>query len=137
MYCAYPFAHSPRGLSSRCISHSIDHSFSLSFMTHLRFVPISLSPAINKWIHQWRRNNFQNGKVQNKDLFVTLDTALREREGKVEFVFVNAHSGIEGNEAAHRLAYEAASAKAIPGSERDAPSGRRRGQEEGESEEKK
>ena len=62
-----------------------------------------------KWIHGWRRNNWMTrdgGQVKNKDLWIRLQSLLRENS--VKFFKVKAHVGIEGNEKADMVAKAAA-----------------------------
>lgn len=62
--------------------------------------------SMTKWIFKWRTNNWKvasGGDVKNKEDFVTLDNALKLLD-KVIWEHVDAHVGIEGNEAADRLA---------------------------------
>lgn len=62
-----------------------------------------------KWIHGWMRNNWVTGAglpVKNKDLFQKLHKLMKFHD--VTLVKVLGHSGIPGNEAADRLAGEAA-----------------------------
>jgi ribonuclease HI len=68
---------------------------------------------------QWRKNGYQNGRVQNRDLFEELDREITARSGKLKVNFVRAHEGIPGNEAAHKLAFDAATARPLPGQGED------------------
>jgi ribonuclease HI len=55
--------------------------------------------GITKWIHGWRRNNWQTSlkePVLNKDLWEELLFIVEERE--VEFVHVKGHAGVALNE---------------------------------------
>ncbi|EAL23686.1 hypothetical protein CNBA3330 [Cryptococcus deneoformans B-3501A] len=61
------------------------------------------------WLPKWMNNNFRNSykqEVINTDLIKHLLVLLRRRgaAGRVKFKYVPAHSGVEGNEAADRLA---------------------------------
>ncbi|ADV20448.1 ribonuclease HI [Cryptococcus gattii E566] len=61
------------------------------------------------WLPKWMNNNFRNSnrqEVVNIDLIKHLLVLLRRRgpAGRVKFKYVPAHSGVEGNEAADRLA---------------------------------
>ncbi|CAG8776982.1 18167_t:CDS:2, partial [Acaulospora morrowiae] len=42
--------------------------------------------------------------VENKDLFVRMMKLIRERPGRVSMLYVPGHAGVDGNEAADRLA---------------------------------
>ncbi|QDJ97134.1 Rnase H [Aeromonas phage D3] len=67
--------------------------------------------AITKWIHGWKRNNWITGAglpVKNKDLFEKLDALMKLHD--VTLSKVKGHSGIPGNEAADKLAGDAARA---------------------------
>ncbi|KAF5272782.1 hypothetical protein FQA39_LY07809 [Lamprigera yunnana] len=62
--------------------------------------------SMTKWIFKWRINNWKvatGGDVKNKEDFVTLDNTLKLME-KVIWEHVDAHKGIQGNEAADTLA---------------------------------
>ncbi|RKO84307.1 ribonuclease H-like domain-containing protein, partial [Blyttiomyces helicus] len=64
--------------------------------------------GITSWIHSWKENGWNNGKVVSQDLWMRLD-AVRDQynlDGRVEFRYVQAHVGIPGNETADRLANE-------------------------------
>lgn len=65
--------------------------------------------AITKWIYGWIKNNWETASgepVKNRDLFQQLFKLVKFH--KVTFVKVKGHSGDPGNEAADRLAGEAA-----------------------------
>ncbi|KAI0765080.1 ribonuclease H-like domain-containing protein [Fomes fomentarius] len=71
--------------------------------------------SMNKWLPSWKKNGWRkpDGKlVKNADLIQYADLLLEERRSglkqSVVFTKVLAHSGIEGNEAADRLANEGA-----------------------------
>ncbi len=80
------------------------------------------------WIHGWTRNRWRNSAgepVSNQDLIQYISALLiarspwvdGRRQPNVSFQKVDAHRGIEGNEAADQLAKQALSQPAAP--ERD------------------
>jgi len=58
--------------------------------------------AFTEWIKRWRVKKFCG--VTNADLFQEVDGMLRGRTKAVDFVYVAAHTGEPGNEAADALA---------------------------------
>ncbi|KAI8049052.1 ribonuclease H-like domain-containing protein, partial [Syncephalis plumigaleata] len=67
--------------------------------------------AVNSWIRNWKQRNWRksDGKpVMNDDLFRRLDELLMAHTSPVKMTHVRAHIGIEGNEAADRLAVNGA-----------------------------
>nr|ODN97513.1 ribonuclease HI [Cryptococcus depauperatus CBS 7855] len=65
--------------------------------------------SMTLWLQKWMKNDFKNGKnetVINTDLIKHLLALLRRRgpASKIKFKYVPAHSGIEGNEQADKLA---------------------------------
>ena len=71
--------------------------------------------GITKWIHGWKKNNWRTASqkpVKNKDLWITLDH-LVTKVNRAIFVHVKAHSGIEGNEQADRLAVDGCTRRPI------------------------
>lgn len=61
--------------------------------------------CITKWSHKWERNGYYNVKgelVANSDLIQRIKRYYDM--GNMEFVHVRGHTGVEGNEAADRLA---------------------------------
>ncbi|KAK7503966.1 hypothetical protein BaRGS_00004698 [Batillaria attramentaria] len=70
--------------------------------------------GITKWIRNWKRNGWKlstGGPVVNREDFEELDAASQDMN--VKWVHVRGHCGIEGNEAADRLANEGAQ-KSLP-----------------------
>ncbi|KAB0801286.1 hypothetical protein PPYR_05640 [Photinus pyralis] len=62
--------------------------------------------SMTKWILKWRTNNWKvagGGDVKNKEDFVILDKEIKLLD-QVVWEHVDGHVGIEGNEAADRLA---------------------------------
>lgn len=62
--------------------------------------------GITKWIINWRRTNWKNGKVKNRDLWERLASVASKHN--VTWVWVKGHSGIPLNERADELADNAA-----------------------------
>lgn len=65
--------------------------------------------GITKWIHGWKRNNWKNStgnNVKNKDLWMRLEEAAFNLD--VKYIYVPAHTGIEENETADKLAKQGA-----------------------------
>ncbi|KAG1681862.1 Ribonuclease H1 [Nymphon striatum] len=64
-----------------------------------------LIESATKWMHGWKKKNWtlsKGGPVKNKDDFIDLEEAM---EGiNVEWVYVQGHAGIHGNEMADQLA---------------------------------
>jgi ribonuclease HI len=63
--------------------------------------------SMTKWLPGWKNRDWtlsSGGPVKNKEDFETLDKAMNGI--KVDFVKVKGHAGVEGNEAADRLAFE-------------------------------
>ena len=61
--------------------------------------------GINKWIHNWKRNNWINSKkqpVKNADLWQLLEKEVAQHQ--VEWHWVRGHSGHRENEIADALA---------------------------------
>uniref|UniRef100_R4FM65 Ribonuclease H1 n=2 Tax=Rhodnius prolixus TaxID=13249 RepID=R4FM65_RHOPR len=66
--------------------------------------------CITQWIHKWKKNEWKlasGGPVKNKDELIKLDTALQNIEA-VEWIHVQGHNGILGNEMADCLARKGA-----------------------------
>ncbi|MEM6284614.1 MAG: ribonuclease HI [Chloroflexota bacterium] len=64
--------------------------------------------GITSWIHNWKRNGWQNAKkkpVKNKDLWQRLDTATQRHT--ITWKWVKGHSGNEFNERVDTLVGEA------------------------------
>jgi ribonuclease HI len=64
--------------------------------------------GITKWIHGWKKNNWQNSQkkeVKNKDLWVELD--ILSQKHNIKWIWVKGHSGNTENEIADKLATEA------------------------------
>ncbi len=61
--------------------------------------------GITKWIHAWKRNDWQTKTkedVMNKDLWMDLDDAMQGKS--VQWKYVGGHVGILGNERCDRIA---------------------------------
>lgn len=58
--------------------------------------------GISKWIVNWRKNNWKNGRLKNKDLWVQLDELNLARN--VTWQWVRGHAGHPLNEKADELA---------------------------------
>lgn len=64
--------------------------------------------GINDWIVNWKKNGWKTAArkpVKNADLWQQLDTEIARHS--IDWHWVKAHSGIEGNEMADQLANEA------------------------------
>ncbi|WFD07248.1 hypothetical protein MVES1_002608 [Malassezia vespertilionis] len=78
----------------------------------------TLTPAITKWMPQWRKNNWKTStgsQVQNKALLLALDAAFLARPVRPLLVHVRAHAGTRGNEMADALANKGAMLPATDG----------------------
>uniref|UniRef100_A0A0V0GC64 Ribonuclease H1 n=1 Tax=Triatoma dimidiata TaxID=72491 RepID=A0A0V0GC64_TRIDM len=67
--------------------------------------------CITQWIYKWKKNEWKltsGGPVKNKDELVKLDAAIQSVEA-VEWIHVQGHNGILGNEMADSLARQGAS----------------------------
>lgn len=67
-----------------------------------------------KWLAAWKRANWRTASgqpVANLNIVKHIDTAIRSRDTRPEFVWVRGHNGLEGNEAADRAAVLAAHAE--------------------------
>ncbi|KAJ3350818.1 Ribonuclease H1 [Allomyces javanicus] len=63
--------------------------------------------AMTSWIIKWRKNGYKDSQqrdVQNTLYFKELDAAMQAHHGQIKFEYCPGHAGIEGNEAADRLA---------------------------------
>jgi len=63
--------------------------------------------GITSWIRRWRKNGWRSAsgaRVLNQELWERLDAACARRQ--VDWRWVKGHAGVEGNEAADRLARE-------------------------------
>lgn len=61
--------------------------------------------GMDSWVHSWDKKKSWDSK-ENGDLFKELKTLRQDRMAPTAFVHVKAHSGIEGNEQADRLAVD-------------------------------
>lgn len=71
------------------------------------------SQGITSWIQNWKRNGWMTSQktvVKNKDLWIKMDSLYNEggRKDRIKFIWVKAHNGTPGNEAADRLANQGA-----------------------------
>lgn len=75
----------------------------LRIMTDSKF----LLQSVDKWMYVWRRRNWTRSDGQplkNAIDFRALDRAIRKSQVNIEFEYVEAHSGDEGNDEADALA---------------------------------
>ncbi len=80
---------------------NIPYHLNVTLYTDSRYV----RDGITSWIKTWKKNNWRtaaNSDVKNKDLWEELDFLNEDRE--ITWQWVEAHSGIEGNERADILA---------------------------------
>jgi ribonuclease HI len=64
-----------------------------------------LQDGITKWINSWKRNNWKNGKVLNRDLWERLD--ILNHQHQIEWNWVKGHNGNKYNEMADKAARDA------------------------------
>ncbi len=62
-----------------------------------------LKDGITKWIYSWKKNDWRNGRIKNIDLWQQLDV-VANISTMIKWIWVKAHSGIEYNELADKLA---------------------------------
>ncbi|KAI8321472.1 hypothetical protein GQ54DRAFT_261703 [Martensiomyces pterosporus] len=63
--------------------------------------------CLTKWYRKWENNGWirkEKGTVENADLIQRALVLIRQRNGRVRFIHVKGHRGIEGNERADELA---------------------------------
>ncbi len=65
-----------------------------------------MKQGITKWIYQWKKNGWRNGKIKNQDLWQALDQAIAPH--KIDWHWVKGHSGHVENERCDVLARTAA-----------------------------
>lgn len=65
-----------------------------------------MKQGITKWIYQWKKNGWRNGKIKNQDLWQALDQAIAPH--KIDWHWVKGHSGHVKNERCDVLARTAA-----------------------------
>lgn len=58
--------------------------------------------GINEWMAGWKKTNFKNGKIQNAELWVTLDQQVSRH--KISWQWVKGHAGNRYNERVDQLA---------------------------------
>lgn len=64
--------------------------------------------GITKWLHNWKLKNWKNSNnktIKNLDLWQQLDKLIQQHN--IKWIWVEAHSGIKGNERADTLARNA------------------------------
>src|SRR5258708_26770685 len=71
-----------------------------------------LKKGISEWMSGWKKTNFKNGKIQNADLWVALDTEVARHE--INWHWVKGHAGNFYNERVDELAQAAIYAIAGP-----------------------
>lgn len=67
--------------------------------------------GLTEWLPNWLKEGWVTSRgtqIENRDLFEVLSKYVAERTKEVRWVYVPAHSGIFGNEAADQLAVEGA-----------------------------
>ena len=67
--------------------------------------------GITAWIHGWKRNGWMTSTkkpVENKELWVELDSLRAAYAGTIEWRWLRGHNGAPGNERADLLAQQAA-----------------------------
>lgn len=64
-----------------------------------------LQQGITKWIIEWKKNNWKNGKIKNIDLWQQLD--ILSAQHNITWKWVKGHSGDKYNELADKLAKKA------------------------------
>ncbi len=74
-----------------------------------------LKKGISEWMSGWKKTNFKNGKIQNADLWVALDTEVARHE--INWHWVKGHAGNFYNERVDELARKAIDAIGGPTSQ--------------------
>lgn len=64
--------------------------------------------ALGKWRDIWKRTNFRNGKIRNRDIIEPIWTLLDEFIFPVDMRWTKGHAGGKGNDAADLLANKGA-----------------------------
>ena len=77
---------------------SLKQPYRVEFFTDSQY----LQKGISEWMANWKKTNFKNGKIQNAELWVTLDREVARHT--IRWHWVKGHSSSEYNERADVLA---------------------------------
>jgi ribonuclease HI len=69
--------------------------------------------SITKWAYSWKKKSWtkKSGEIKNLDIIKTTHALYEDLKHRVDIAYVKAHSGVEGNELADRMALMAITSK--------------------------
>ncbi|KAI8971999.1 ribonuclease H-like domain-containing protein [Mycotypha africana] len=89
------------------VIHALQQDIQGTNTLEIRTDSMYVIKAVTEWCKNWVKNNWKSStgkEVQNRDLLEQIIKLVEKRKGKVKFVHVRGHQGIEGNEMADKLA---------------------------------